>query len=183
MPYMCHSDSCTNPSYICDCFHNCSVASFPGGIGFAVTSLLMQKASGTIRWGGGTIALATWQMNWWPPTLRMETHRPFLLFDLLNFDLHYRREAGGSLQLFPPSSITWTLSHCSYHPKQLYIWKLSWLYHTHKNSLHRLLDTKRSLLVTKHTVCVNNVKHNCELHPNAYRLEPTVCWKCFLQLQ
>lgn len=95
------------------------------------------------------------------------------------------REAGGSLQLFPPSSITWTLSHCSYHPKQLYIWKLSWLYHTHthKNSLHRLLDTKRSLLVTKHTVCVNDVKHNCELHPNAYRLEPTVCWKCFLQLQ
>lgn len=103
MPYMCHSESCTNPSYICDCFHNCSVASFPGGIGFAVTSLLMQKASGTIRWGGGTIALATWQMNWWPPTLRMETHRPFLLFDLLNFDLHYRCQAGRQGGVFSSS--------------------------------------------------------------------------------
>lgn len=32
--------------------------------------------------------------DWWPPTLRMETHRPFLLFDLSNFDLHYRCQAG-----------------------------------------------------------------------------------------
>lgn len=50
-----------------------------------------------------------------------ETHRPFLLFDLLNFDLHYRCQAGGleSLPALLPPSITGTLSHCSFHPKQL----------------------------------------------------------------
>lgn len=81
----------------------------------------------------------------WPPDRwtddfllqERNTHHPFLLFDLLNFDLHYRCQAGrrGESSAHPPPSITWTLSHCSYHPKQLYcIWELSWLYQTHTHT-------------------------------------------------
>lgn len=56
--------------------------------------------------------------------------------------------AGRALLLFLPPLITWTLSHCSCHPKQLYfIWELIVpTTHTHRNNLHRSLYTKCSLL-------------------------------------
>lgn len=106
-------------------------------------------------------------------------HFYFLTFWTLTCTTAARRGGRESLPALPPPSFTWTLSHCSYHPKQHICHLRAVLIvpntHTHKNSWHSLLDTKHSLLAylqTYHT-CVNKIKHYCGWCPNTYRLEST----------
>lgn len=132
-----------------------------------------------------TIALTTWWMDWWLPASGKEkkkkptAHFYFLTFWTLTCTTAARRGGRESLPALPPPSFTWTLSHCSYHPKQ-HIFHLRAVLivpntHTHKNSWHRLLDTKHSLLayLQAYHTCVNNIKHYWGWCPNTYRLEST----------
>lgn len=128
-----------------------------GRVGAAVTSLYAITSPTSQE-----SALSHWPPDRWIDDFLLrerKTHRPFLLSDLLNFDLHYRCRVwwqGEPSCSSSPPMITWTLSHCSCHPKQLYfIWELSWLYQPHIHT---------GTICTDH--CIPNVHcwHTCKTY-------------------
>lgn len=163
----------------------CTIGSVPAWVqkrlGWCCSDIPLRHThtSVTNRPGDRTIALTTWRMDWLPAS---GTENPPPIFTFLTFwtlicTTAARRGGRESLRALPSPSITWTLSQCSYHPKQLYfIWELSWLYQTHIHTRTVCTNTKHSLFayLQKHTIHVNNIKHYCGLCPNTYKLEHTV---------
>lgn len=131
-------------------------------------------------------------MDWWFPASGKENPPP--IFTFWPFELWPALPllglvAGRALLLFLPPMITWTLSHCSCHPKQLYfIWELSWLYQPH---LHT------GTICTDHCIPNAHCRHTyktystCKYYQTWLRSDALNLlfyfihkwWKCFLQLR